>query len=275
MIAPVHAPVPGAGTPTKRASASVRDWPVGRPAFFSARASSGAASFLTKFERSPRSVGAIGTMLPMTQMTRVASGERPIQLPTGTPPRSSTAGTIEMSMSTAHRGGSASAPLNLSAIFWPRCRCSPAPAADAATASAGTRSDAPTANAARGATRCRAGGGGCGLLFLRARRSKGRDATATHGRARSARSAGWLRAAPPRGRSALPRKARAESSFIRRPKHSEWQSISRRSRSRERSHLGAAVRAAVNDTAIWTIRNVGDVERRRQILDRVLVGAGA
>ena len=44
MIAPVHAPV-RRRTPTKRASASVRDWPVGRPAsFFSARASSGAAS---------------------------------------------------------------------------------------------------------------------------------------------------------------------------------------------------------------------------------------
>ena len=45
MMAPVHAPVPGAGTPTKSARASVRDWPVGRLAsFLLARSSSGLAT---------------------------------------------------------------------------------------------------------------------------------------------------------------------------------------------------------------------------------------
>lgn len=96
MMAPVHAPVPGAGMPTKRASASVRDCPVGRPAsFFSARTRSGFASFLTNSERSARSVGAIGIMLPRTQMISVAHGFSPIQLPTGTPPRCAKAGPNE------------------------------------------------------------------------------------------------------------------------------------------------------------------------------------
>ena len=61
-------------------------------------------SFLKKEERSASSIGAIGSMLPTTQMANVRAGERPIQLPTGTPPRSSMAGVAEMSMSTAQFG---------------------------------------------------------------------------------------------------------------------------------------------------------------------------
>ena len=45
MMAPVHAPVPGAGTPTKRARARERDCPEGSAAsLLSARLSSGAAT---------------------------------------------------------------------------------------------------------------------------------------------------------------------------------------------------------------------------------------
>ena len=105
MMAPVHAPVPGAGTPTKSASASVRDWPVGRPAsFFSARESSGAASLLKASDRSASSIGAMGAMLPRRQSTNVVAGERPIHAPTGTPPRSSIAGVAEMSVRIAQSG---------------------------------------------------------------------------------------------------------------------------------------------------------------------------
>mmetsp|Transcript_25460 Transcript_25460/g.64515 ORF Transcript_25460/g.64515 Transcript_25460/m.64515 type:complete len:203 (-) Transcript_25460:20-628(-) len=105
MMAPVHAPVPGAGTPTKSARARERDWPEGSAfSLLSARLSSGAATFLTASERSARRVGRMGSMLPATQMTNVVRGDRPSQLPTGTPPRSSTAGTMEMRRSTTQSG---------------------------------------------------------------------------------------------------------------------------------------------------------------------------
>lgn len=59
---------------------------------------------LTAAERSARKKGTSGTMLPTTQVAKVAHGEIPIQLPTGIPPRSSTAGSAEMSISTAQLG---------------------------------------------------------------------------------------------------------------------------------------------------------------------------
>ena len=103
-----------------------------------------ARAFLTASERSASSVGAIGIMLPMTQMTKVVSGVRPIHAPTGTPPRSSTAGSIETSTRIAQSGRPV--PRKKSASFWPRCRCSPA--ADEASASAGVRRTEPATSAA-------------------------------------------------------------------------------------------------------------------------------
>jgi hypothetical protein len=97
--------LPGAGTPTKRARARERERPLGRPASLcSARRSSGANTLLIFSERSASSIGAMGTMFPSTQMRSVSPGERPIQLPTGTPPRSSMAGNAEMKTSTAQSG---------------------------------------------------------------------------------------------------------------------------------------------------------------------------
>ena len=119
MMAPVHAPVPGAGTPTNRASARVRDCPVGKPAsFFSARLRRGAASFLKNVERRARSIGAMGAMLPTTQMRNVSAGDKPIQLPTGTPPRSSIAGVAEINARTAQSGSPK--PWKKRATFSPR-----------------------------------------------------------------------------------------------------------------------------------------------------------
>ena len=46
----------------------------------------------------------MGAMLPRTQITNVRPGERPSQEPTGTPPRSSIAGVMEMRARTAQSG---------------------------------------------------------------------------------------------------------------------------------------------------------------------------
>lgn len=202
MSAPVHAPVPGAGTPTKSASASVRDWPVGSPAsFLSARLSSGAISFLTKGERSARSIGAIGAMLPSTQIANVVAGPSPIHAPTGTPPRSSIAGVAEMRQRTAQSGRPER--WKKSATFWPRCRCSAAPAPPA-SAAAGAASASASASALRAAPRGR--GGAAGVPASRIGRASGARAATASGRAAARRattgapawkpSAGATRSAP-------------------------------------------------------------------------------
>ena len=91
-IAPVQAPVPGNGTPTKAASAVQRALPETAPALARAFESGLSSSFCTKFDRSARSSGAIGTMLPATHKKKTLGSGMPIIAPTGIAPRSSTTG---------------------------------------------------------------------------------------------------------------------------------------------------------------------------------------
>ena len=59
---------------------------------------------MKKSVRRARIMGAIGSMLPATQMAKVRAGEMPSHEPTGTPPRSSMAGVMEMRPRTAQSG---------------------------------------------------------------------------------------------------------------------------------------------------------------------------
>ena len=151
----------------------------------------------------------MGSMLPATQITKVTSGDRPNQFPTwhdsrraadcgpsgqsrgsgpgsgprrrtGTPPRSSTAGAIEIRRSTAQsgspvpaasahsarprhmctwRGQQASARLKNRAIFWPRWRCSPAEVTDASARVGIAITELATNTASQGRARATRAGG--------------------------------------------------------------------------------------------------------------------
>ncbi len=64
----------------------------------------------------------IGAMFPNTQMGSTVVIGNPIQIPTGTAPRSSTTGMAEMVANTAHLGNPKF--MNQLAIFCPVCKCS-------------------------------------------------------------------------------------------------------------------------------------------------------
>lgn len=163
-MAPVHAPVPGSGIPTK--SVSARAWLFSSPnpaAFSRARSRMGLASFCTNDDRSASRIIGMGIMLPATHSPKTFAMGMPIQMPTGTPPRSSTTGIADIVMSVAQSGRPPRR--KKLATFCPTWRCTssslPAtiaftaaaagPGASTATASPAARADAVSA-ANRGLT---------------------------------------------------------------------------------------------------------------------------
>mmetsp|Transcript_209 Transcript_209/g.291 ORF Transcript_209/g.291 Transcript_209/m.291 type:complete len:250 (-) Transcript_209:138-887(-) len=92
IMAPVQAPVPGKGTPTKAASACQRFLPSTSELFFRALVRGLSRTRCTIGVLRARSNGTIGNILPKTQRARVLANGTPIQTPTGKAPRSSTTG---------------------------------------------------------------------------------------------------------------------------------------------------------------------------------------
>mmetsp|Transcript_23743 Transcript_23743/g.65872 ORF Transcript_23743/g.65872 Transcript_23743/m.65872 type:complete len:407 (+) Transcript_23743:1107-2327(+) len=137
-MAPVQAPVPGRGIPTKAAREThcFLTSPTPNPdAFFSARFKMGLISFFNvSFFKRKRS-GTMGTMLPRTQIGKTCSMGKPIQTPTGIAPRSSTTGIAEIILSTAHLGSPKL--MKKLAIFCPVCKCSTGAATAVLAAKAG------------------------------------------------------------------------------------------------------------------------------------------
>ena len=89
--APVHAPVPGSGMPTKSARAAHCLSSLALmmlPALDSALSSSGLKSFCTTGDLRRSIMGIMGTMLPRTARGKTVVIGRPSQMPTGTAPRS-------------------------------------------------------------------------------------------------------------------------------------------------------------------------------------------
>mmetsp|Transcript_5586 Transcript_5586/g.13979 ORF Transcript_5586/g.13979 Transcript_5586/m.13979 type:complete len:288 (-) Transcript_5586:150-1013(-) len=126
-IAPVHAPVPGRGIPTKAANDThcFSSEPTPSPAaFFSARFKIGLIRFFKDSFFSKNSKGIMGIMFPATQIGRTCWIGNPIQTPTGIAPRSSTTGIAEIAVRTAHLGSPKL--MKKLAIFCPVCRCSTA-----------------------------------------------------------------------------------------------------------------------------------------------------
>mmetsp|Transcript_21942 Transcript_21942/g.50008 ORF Transcript_21942/g.50008 Transcript_21942/m.50008 type:complete len:274 (-) Transcript_21942:20-841(-) len=141
-MAPVHAPVPGRGMPTKAARLAHRFRGVPTPSdadLDSARLRMGSMRARTDLLRRRRRRGTMGAMLPRTQMGRTYWMGTPIQTPTGTAPRSSTTGRAEMRARTAKSDRPKD--WKYRATFWPVCRCSKAAAAAPWDARAGEGDD--------------------------------------------------------------------------------------------------------------------------------------
>mmetsp|Transcript_44230 Transcript_44230/g.99504 ORF Transcript_44230/g.99504 Transcript_44230/m.99504 type:complete len:211 (+) Transcript_44230:177-809(+) len=144
-ITPVQAPVPGKGTPTNAASPDQRSFSLTALVFFSARASSGFKSCFTDGTRKASKKGGISSMLPKIHNAMTCGTERPIQRPTGMPPRSSTKGKAETAMRIS-QSGQPVIERKPRAIFCPRCNFPSLAAAAwaAAWAAAGPATEAST-----------------------------------------------------------------------------------------------------------------------------------
>mmetsp|Transcript_1063 Transcript_1063/g.3131 ORF Transcript_1063/g.3131 Transcript_1063/m.3131 type:complete len:236 (+) Transcript_1063:240-947(+) len=131
IMAPVQAPVPGKGTPTKAASAvhrlsPSRTWDDLERAFWSGalrrRWTMGALS--------ARRSGTMGIMLPTMQRRKVLRSGTPMRTPTGMAPRSSTTGMPAIAATITESGRPD--PLSVIAMRSPRCGSPVAPAVAAA-----------------------------------------------------------------------------------------------------------------------------------------------
>mmetsp|Transcript_22838 Transcript_22838/g.63504 ORF Transcript_22838/g.63504 Transcript_22838/m.63504 type:complete len:219 (-) Transcript_22838:411-1067(-) len=106
-IAPVQAPVPGRGIPTNAASEAHCRWVEPMPnsdVFDSALFKMGDMSFFRLSFRSKNNNGIIGAIFPNTQIGNTVVKGKPIQIPTGMAPRSSTTGSAEMMARTPKSG---------------------------------------------------------------------------------------------------------------------------------------------------------------------------
>mmetsp|Transcript_32357 Transcript_32357/g.35986 ORF Transcript_32357/g.35986 Transcript_32357/m.35986 type:complete len:223 (-) Transcript_32357:272-940(-) len=124
-IAPVHAPVPGRGIPTKAAKEThcFSNEPTPNPAaFFSARFKIGLMRFFSDSFFNRNRSGTIGIIFPTTHVKNTCWIGSPIHTPTGIAPRSSTTGIAEIVQRTAHFGKPNC--IKKLAIFCPVCKCS-------------------------------------------------------------------------------------------------------------------------------------------------------
>eukprot|EP00624_Nannochloropsis_granulata_P002073 evm.model.NODE_19947_length_27331_cov_47.918774.1 len=103
MAAPVHAPVPGSGTPTNTAKACqfIRA-PVVSFSFFSNTGVTFSINQGTFFNNIK--INGTGTKFPTQASAKVCAGGIPIQSPTGTPPRSSTTGNADITIRMTQSG---------------------------------------------------------------------------------------------------------------------------------------------------------------------------
>mmetsp|Transcript_17666 Transcript_17666/g.39932 ORF Transcript_17666/g.39932 Transcript_17666/m.39932 type:complete len:275 (-) Transcript_17666:70-894(-) len=131
--APVHAPVPGSGTPTNAATPIQRSCAPMASVFLSARLSRGPRSCSILWSRSAPRINGIGSMFPKTQSIMTCGTAMPIHRPTGTPPRNSTNGRAERTTRMA-QSGRRMVERRRRASRCPRCGLSAATALAAATA---------------------------------------------------------------------------------------------------------------------------------------------
>mmetsp|Transcript_7383 Transcript_7383/g.11348 ORF Transcript_7383/g.11348 Transcript_7383/m.11348 type:complete len:210 (-) Transcript_7383:190-819(-) len=132
-MAPVHAPVPGRGIPTKAARDThcfLRDPTPKLLDFFSARSRTGAINAFSLSLRNKNKRGTMGTMLPKTLASKTVVIGSPIHTPTGMAPRNSTTGMAAIMANTATSGNPKER--KKFAIFCPVCKCSVVPDACAA-----------------------------------------------------------------------------------------------------------------------------------------------
>mmetsp|Transcript_98515 Transcript_98515/g.283198 ORF Transcript_98515/g.283198 Transcript_98515/m.283198 type:complete len:258 (-) Transcript_98515:189-962(-) len=123
-MAPVHAPVPGSGTPTNAATPTHRSWAPIACVFFAARLSTGDRNLLHVSDLSAARISGIGSMLPQMHRSKTCGMGRPIQRPTGMPPLNSTKGSAESTIKIAQSGKGIQDRSN-KAKRWPMCRCVP------------------------------------------------------------------------------------------------------------------------------------------------------
>merc|ERR1719360_226938 len=88
-MAPVQAPVPGNGTPTKAVTPTHRCWARSARVFRRALLSTGVSSRRIRADRSAPNIKGMGIILPTTQRNITFLTDMPIHSPTGTPPLSS------------------------------------------------------------------------------------------------------------------------------------------------------------------------------------------
>lgn len=105
ITVPVHAPVPGSGTPTKRARLTALDDALPIPsASLLARESTGLQSERTTGNCSSSKVGKMGATFPATARANVCHAGSPNKKPTGTPARSSMIGIADKMNTVATSG---------------------------------------------------------------------------------------------------------------------------------------------------------------------------
>mmetsp|Transcript_11239 Transcript_11239/g.33256 ORF Transcript_11239/g.33256 Transcript_11239/m.33256 type:complete len:300 (-) Transcript_11239:20-919(-) len=127
IIAPVQPPVPGRGIPTKSARPRAREPSSARvPILDRALSSSGLRMRSTKDKRSAARRTTTAAVLPRTHTTKAFKGPTPSHDATGTAPRSSMTGSVEMRT----RMSSLGRPNDWShrASFWPTCSFAPSSA---------------------------------------------------------------------------------------------------------------------------------------------------
>mmetsp|Transcript_9750 Transcript_9750/g.15728 ORF Transcript_9750/g.15728 Transcript_9750/m.15728 type:complete len:159 (+) Transcript_9750:274-750(+) len=106
-IVPVHAPVPGKGTPTNSASDIAKDrlsMPVDPRNFLWALASGFSRNLRIAGEFRARMIGITGIKFPREHNVNADNGSTPSNRATGIPPRSSTTGMAEIIMRTSSVG---------------------------------------------------------------------------------------------------------------------------------------------------------------------------
>mmetsp|Transcript_93168 Transcript_93168/g.259518 ORF Transcript_93168/g.259518 Transcript_93168/m.259518 type:complete len:220 (+) Transcript_93168:698-1357(+) len=165
-MAPVQAPVPGSGTPTKAATPTQRSCAPIALVFFCARFSTGARRLFTFGDRRAQRISGMGIMLPRMHSSITCGMPRPIQRPTGTPPRSSISGRAERTMRMAQLG-SCRVVCRSSASLSPKCGLAGAAALEAmASAACPPSMPSPSDVASRSSARRHFSGPGMRLFHL-------------------------------------------------------------------------------------------------------------